>query len=130
MFVNSRVCYIKPNFRTEHHSAMSSGPPPPSPEQLVEKQAGELCAALRLLRAEKGKLTGGNVTWACARVSDELAKLTKTLVDLDFTVQEIRAREQQTLPLSRRKPIEIAEDAPEPRRSTPFGEPAMTACIR
>ncbi len=109
---------------------MSSGPPPPPAEDLVSEQAKMLCTALRVLRAEKSKLSGGNVTWACARASEELAKLTKTLVSLDFTVNEIRAREVQVLPVTKRKPVESSEDEPEPKRASPFGEPMMTACIR
>lgn len=104
---------------------MSSGPDPKPAETLVSNQASALCSSLRVLQQEKSKLTGGKVIWACNRVSEDLAKLTKTLVYLDLTVNEIRAREQQVLPVMKRKPAESSdsdsdsdsssEDEPKPK---------------
>ena len=119
---------------------MSSGLDTTPAYNLVAGQASALCTSLRMLQEEKGKLVGGKVIWACNRVSEDLAKLTKTLVNLDFTINEIRAREQAVLPVMKRKHAESSdsdsssssEDEPKPKakRASPSFGPAMTAGVR
>lgn len=89
------------------------------------------------LKAQRSKLTDGKVIEACTDMRDALAALTKTLVELDFIVGDIMARAQldssalaAAIVASKRKEPEEPEADPPAKRSTPFGEPAMTACIK
>lgn len=110
-------------------------------EALVSKQVSDLVEELKTLRRERGKLKGGHVTMTCANVLQAIATLTKTLVDLEFTVLDIKNREQNLSVVSslveKRKLADddAAVNEPSAKINTPpepgcYNTAPETACVR
>ena len=125
------ACYIKSVSQHRIHSSSDD-----MMEERITEQASDVVDNLTLLRRERSKLKGGCVVKSCDNVLRAIATLTKTLVDLEFMILDIKNREQNvsvvSLSLETRKPTDDAAAVNEPsaKLSTHPPPPVETFCMR